>query len=78
MDKTNLSDRKAVFVLKDTARALGYEINGLAINRSTIRRQRRKYRAKQALLLKTTYRASGPLVVHWDGKMMMTSQDMGM
>ena len=47
----------------ETARALGhYSVN--------IRRQRRKYRAEQALPLKTTYRPSGPLVVHWDGKMM--------
>ena len=70
LDRTNLSDRKAVFVLTEAARALGHDINVLAINRSTIRRQRRKYRAEQAMLLKTAYRPSGPLVVHWDGKMM--------
>lgn len=39
LDRTQVSDRKAVHILMATAQSLGYIANNIAINRSTIREE---------------------------------------
>ena len=39
LDRTKVSDRKAVFVIAETAKSLGQNIDDLALNRDSIRRQ---------------------------------------
>ena len=43
LDRTKLSDRKAAFVLTETAKSLGHDVKELNINRSSIHRQRKSY-----------------------------------
>ena len=70
LDREKVSDRKAVFVLTETSRALGQSVEELNINRSSIRRERTKHRAQISDKLKSEFKTDIPLVVHWDGKLM--------
>ncbi|GBM69051.1 hypothetical protein AVEN_155524-1 [Araneus ventricosus] len=40
LDTTKVSDRKAVFVVAETAKSLGYDIKEVRVNRSTISRKK--------------------------------------
>ena len=70
MDRTKVSDRKAVYFVTECARALGQDPKELNINRTTIQRKRIQFREEIARNLKEEFKDGGPLVVHWDGKLM--------
>ena len=70
LDHSKISDRKATFVLAETAHSLGHCIDDLNINCSSIKRHREKCRAQRAAALKSDFSGDTPLVVHWDGKLM--------
>jgi hypothetical protein len=70
LDRTKVTDRKAVFIVAETAKSLGHDIQDLALSRSSIRRQRQDHRALISARLKAEFQAEGPLVVHWDGKLL--------
>jgi hypothetical protein len=69
LDRTKISDRKAMFVISETAKSLGHNVEDLALNRDSIRRQRMKHRLQQSETLKADFQGNVPLVVHWDGKL---------
>ena len=69
LDRTKVSDRKAIFVIAETAKSLGQNINELALNRDSIRRQRVEHRIQRSANLKAKFHSNVPLVVHWDGKL---------
>ena len=71
LDRTKLTDRSATYVLTEAARSLDQNVEELNINRSSIRRQRLKHRAAMASKIREEFRSGTPLVVHWDGKLMM-------
>ncbi|KAG0714213.1 hypothetical protein GWK47_014547 [Chionoecetes opilio] len=71
LDRTKLTDRSATYVLTEAARCLGQNVEELNINRSSIRRQRLKHRAAMASKIREEFRSGTPLVVHWDGKLVM-------
>lgn len=48
LDKWKITDGAAVHILSATADALGYDIEDLILNRSSIRRMRQKHRATTA------------------------------
>ncbi|KAA0202354.1 hypothetical protein HAZT_HAZT010952 [Hyalella azteca] len=52
LDRTNVSDRGAVFLLTEAARAFGHEPEKVNINRSSIRRYRQKHLAVVRLTAK--------------------------
>lgn len=70
LDRTQISDRKAVYVLSAAAASLGHSTDELAINRSTIRRTRIKTRERIAASIKQSFTVDIPLIVHWDGKLL--------
>ena len=70
LDRTNVSNRTATFILAETARSLGHEISSLSVNYESIRRARLKFRKQTAQTEKASFDPSVPLVVHWDGKML--------
>ena len=70
LDRNKLSDRSAMMVVTETARTLGHSIEGLALNRSTIRRQRMTHREAKASAIMDDFKLTTPLIVHWDGKIM--------
>jgi hypothetical protein len=75
LDRTKVSDRKATLVIATTAKELGHDISEFNINRSSIRRSRAKQRKTIAEEIKQRFSASGPLVVHWDGKILPDLQE---
>jgi len=70
LDRSNVSNRKATFVLAETARSLGHNVMDLALNPESIRTSRLKFREQSAQAVKADFHACAPLVVHWDGKML--------
>lgn len=77
LDRTKMSDRKAMFVISETAKSLGHNITDLALNCDSIRRLRMKHRSVQSAALKAEFQGNVPLVVHWDGKLIadLTSKE---
>lgn len=71
LDRTKLSSRQAAFVLAETAKSLGHDISELNVNRMSIHRHRQKNRAKFVSEYKQNFHCSGPITVHWDGKLML-------
>jgi hypothetical protein len=70
LDRTKLSDRKAMLVLSAAASACGKDINEVVLSRSTLQRQRSATRKTIANDIKQTFTPNTPLTVHWDGKIM--------
>ncbi|KAG0721150.1 hypothetical protein GWK47_047038 [Chionoecetes opilio] len=56
LDRTKMTDRGAVYVLSAAAHSLGHDVSELNINRSSIRRHRRKYRTDARVALKEELR----------------------
>ena len=77
LDRTKMSDRKAMFIISETAKSLGHNITNLALNRNSIRRLRMKHQSVQSAALKAKFQGNVPLVVHWDGKLIagLTSKE---
>ncbi|KAK2705764.1 hypothetical protein QYM36_015958 [Artemia franciscana] len=69
LDRTKVSDRKAVFVIAETAKSLGRTIDQLALNRDSVRRLRAKHRIHSSASIRAKFQTDVPLVVHWDGKL---------
>lgn len=69
LDRTKVSDRKAVLIVAETAKSFGQNVKDLTLNRSTMRRKRQYHRSIIYARLKDEFRADDLLVVHWDGKM---------
>ena len=70
LDRAKVSDRDAVYVLGEAARAFGHDIGDFNINRSSIRRERMARRQEMASHLMKEFTTDSVLVVHWDGKLM--------
>src|SRR6218665_57724 len=69
LDQNKLSDKAATMIVLDTSRSLGQEAETLALNRSSIRRLRRKHREATAAAIKVSFNPTTALTVHWDGKL---------
>ena len=70
LDRVNVSDRKALFVVGAVAQACGEHVKDLSLSRSTIRRARREAREVGASKDKESFSSDEPLLLHWDGKML--------
>lgn len=70
LDRTNISNRKATFILAHTAKTFGQDINQLALNEKSVRAARAKLRKTAAEGIQASFSADVPLVVHWDGKLL--------
>lgn len=70
LDRNGLSDRAAMMIVFEASRTLGEDAESLALNRSTIQRQRRKHREAAAAGIAEAFHPTSALTVHWDGKLM--------
>lgn len=73
LDRTNVSDRDATYLLAAAAQSLGHDIGDFAINRTSIRRARIANRSETADRVKLEFSLRDvqvPLTVHWDGKIL--------
>ena len=72
MDRANISNRNATFVLGAVAQSVGQDLTSIALNRESIRRARRQQREKIATDIKSAFDPSDSLVIHFDGKILPT------
>lgn len=73
LDRTNTSDRKAAFLLSTAAQTYSHHnVSKLPLSVSSIRRARMQHRSEQAARVKASFLHEGPLVVHFDGKLLPT------
>lgn len=70
LDRVNISDHRALFVVGTVAAALGHPIEELSLSRSTIRRTRLVTRELVAMTNKASFSPIDPLILHWDGKLL--------
>lgn len=72
LDKCKISDRDAIHVLIAVAEGLGHNANDLIINRTSLRRMRKKNRETVVRYLKENYKLSPtePCILHFDGKIL--------
>ncbi len=70
LDRSQVSDRKAVHILSAAATSLGQNVEEITVNRNTIRRARIKIRKEVAEELKKSFAPDVFLTVHWDSKLL--------
>jgi len=70
LDRVGLPDRGAVFVAGTVARALGHDVSEITLSRSSIRRSRIEGRKQAAAVEEEESSLMGPLLLHWDGKLL--------
>ena len=70
LDRVNLPDRGVVFVAGAVARALGHDVSEITLSRSSVRRSRIEGRKKAAAAEERECSLMGPLLLHWDGKLL--------
>ena len=65
LDRAEVSDRKATFILASAAQSLGHDLNDLAINRSTIRKQFKLTKREEKGMRNLTVFVIGIYIKHW-------------
>jgi hypothetical protein len=71
LDRTNVSDRKAGYLLSAAAKTYAdVDASVLPLSVSSIRRSRRQHRTQHAATTKTKFSHEGALVLHFDGKLL--------
>lgn len=70
LDRVNVSDRQAMFLVGSVAQALGTNVEDISLSRSTIRRKRNEIRKSIVESDKSSFSPLNPLVMHWDGKLL--------
>ena len=78
LDRINLSDRKFTILAAAIAKASKEDLNDVALSRSTVHRKRLQSRAKNDMHIREQFlsRNKPPLLVHWDGKVMLDSTNL--
>lgn len=70
LDRTNVSDRNATYILAAMASALGKNLDEIVLIRETIRKNRKTFREEATKKIKNSFKSSNTsLTVHWDGKL---------
>ena len=70
LDRTGTSSRSATYILAAVAKSMADDPSEYNIHPMSIHREREKCRAKRFEDIKSDLKGSGPLTVHWDGKLM--------
>jgi hypothetical protein len=55
LDRVNVSNRNATFVLAAMAQSMGQDLNNITLNRESIRRARRQHRESIASYIKSKF-----------------------
>lgn len=71
MDRCKISNRNSIYVIHAIVEALGYDVNDITINKSSMHRYRRVHRQETAYDIQQTFKNGIPkhVTVHWDGKL---------
>lgn len=78
LDAAKVSSDSATVILAAAAKAFGVDLKKTNINRTSIHREREKYRSKMAHKLRQNFNPDDILTVHWDGKIVtsLTGRDL--
>lgn len=68
LDAAKVSADSAAVILAAAAKSFGVDLDQTNINRTTIHREREKYRSESVIHLKEHFNPDDILTVHWDGK----------
>lgn len=74
LDRCNVENRDAVYVLAAAAKSMGQNPENMVINRESFRKSRNVHRQQKATQILERFDPSTPLVLHWDGKMMPNAE----
>lgn len=69
LDRTNTSVRTSTMIIASMVNEIGCSMSSAILSKSTVHRQRQKFRREAAKQIKDDFRASKS-VVHWDGKLL--------
>ena len=69
LDCTGIGDRQAVHILA-ALRVDDAKANNIALLRSNVQKARKKQQSGKAAYMKKTFRVNGPLVAHFDVKLL--------
>lgn len=78
LDRTNVTDRNAMFIMGAYTQAMGYNLNDVVLSRNTIKRSRIVTRKETAASIKAQFTPKIPLLLHWDGKLLIDASGQGM
>ena len=70
LDRANVSDRAAMFIVSETAKSLGDNFQDFTLSAASIRCCRRSHREQFADEVLKNFSPNAPLTVHWDGKLL--------
>lgn len=77
LDRTNVTDRSATFIVAAVASSLGHKIEDITVSRETIRKSRRTFRESSARSIQQNFKPETPLTIHWDGKLLTDLSGIG-
>ncbi|XP_043279806.1 uncharacterized protein [Venturia canescens] len=72
LDRFKVSDTSAVHLIASVAQSLGFDLNTLIVNRSSIKRKREKLHEMRSMRIKCMFQNTDlrAAVLHWDGKLL--------
>ena len=70
LDRTEVSNRSAPYVVAVVIRSLGHDPEDFSVNRESIRKARLQNRESAASNIRDEFNPQVPLTVHWDGKLL--------
>lgn len=72
LDRCQISQRNAVFILEAAIEAAGLDIADVALNRTSLQRYRERFRKNNCLKIKQIFQEKVPkfVTVHWDSKLL--------
>lgn len=74
LDRSNITDREAVYILIPAAISFGLNPGNMVINRESFRQSRQTNRKDKAAYIQEHFDPQTPLVLHWDGKLLPNAQ----
>ncbi|XP_057328584.1 uncharacterized protein LOC130669614 [Microplitis mediator] len=73
LDRTQITDRQAMFIICATLDSLGLDVDDYCVSHSTIHNHRKKFRNIIAESIKEKSNFPKCLTLHWDGKLLSTN-----
>jgi hypothetical protein len=70
LDRVNLPDRGATYVVNAVAKALGHDVGNMTLSRSSISRLRNQNHEEATTSLRNESINNSAMLLHWDGKLL--------
>lgn len=77
LDRTGVTDERAAYIIAETAKGLGHNLDNIILSSSTIRRERIEHRKKFTTKLKAQLQVESVLTLGFDGKILQDLTGIG-